>query len=105
MYIADLVNIIFGLFYILLGMAVYRYPDLITGYNTMEQEKKQKFDIMAFKSKMKKGFVLTGVLSVAVGVLLAPFDCDTAKTVFATCSPIVLCVFLMFIAAKCHNKE
>ncbi|MBR4804102.1 MAG: DUF3784 domain-containing protein [Bacteroidales bacterium] len=104
MHIVDLINITLGVFYILLGVAVYKHPDLIAGYNTMSEEEKQKFDIASFKSKMRLGFVITGVLSVAVGVILLPFDYDMAKTAFAICAPVVLCICLLFVAAKCRKK-
>lgn len=100
----DLINIILGLFYILLGMAVYKHPGLIAGYNTMSEEEKKNFDIAMFKSKMRRGFILTGVLSVAVGVVLIPFDWEMAKTLFTICAPVVLCICLQLVAAKCRKK-
>jgi tRNA 2-selenouridine synthase SelU len=46
----EYVNIGTGLFLIIIGFAIVKYPTLIAGYNTMSEERKKKVDVDGLSS-------------------------------------------------------
>ncbi len=58
-----------GVFFVLMGMLVKHNPDLISGYNTMPEEKKQRVDVEGLSLMMQRALVLMGIL-LAVGTPL-----------------------------------
>ena len=61
---ADLIG---GLFFILIGILVYLYPNLLAGYNTMSKEEKKKVKIKTIKKIVSISFI-------AYGLFLALFN-------------------------------
>lgn len=49
-------------FFMALGVLVYRFPNLIAGYNTMSEEDKAKVDVEGLKKWSRNVFVIIGVL-------------------------------------------
>lgn len=49
-------------FFMVLGVLVYRFPNLIAGYNTMPEEEKAKVDVEGLKKWSRNMFVIIGVL-------------------------------------------
>jgi hypothetical protein len=70
------INIITGVLFILIGFAVKRFPDLISGYNTMPKKEKAKVDVPRMTSVFRKVFVLMGALLIVVCALLEFFHCE-----------------------------
>ncbi|MEM7512355.1 MAG: DUF3784 domain-containing protein [Bacteroidota bacterium] len=73
----EYINIGIGLFMILSGFLVKRYPNLIAGYNTMSAERKKYVNIEGLSSWMKNGFILIGVLIIISSFLLKALSLDT----------------------------
>lgn len=59
--------ILMGLILIGSGLLVKAFPNAITGYNTLPEEKKKKVDIRALSTLMRNSLVGMGVLVVLVG--------------------------------------
>ena len=51
-----------GLFLIGMGVLVYKYPNLISGFNTLTPEQKEKVNVKGLKSFMRMVFIFMGVL-------------------------------------------
>lgn len=51
---------IFSVFFILLGLLVWKFPKLIAGYNTMTPEQQKKVDVKALKTFMCRKFPILG---------------------------------------------
>ena len=60
------IHSIVGVFLIVSGFLVKKYPNLIAGYNTMSPEKKEKVDIQGLSTHMRNSMIVMGVL-IAVG--------------------------------------
>ena len=73
----EYINIGIGLFMILIGFLVKRYPNLIAGYNTMSAERKKYVNIEGLSSWMKNGFILIGVLIILSSFLLNALSLST----------------------------
>ncbi len=65
----DILNLIVGLFLIGLGFLVKSAPDLISGYNTMSNDKKKNVDIDGLSTFMRNGLITIG-LSIIIGYYL-----------------------------------
>lgn len=63
-------HILMGLFLMLTGWAVVKFPLLIAGYNTMSKEQKEKVDVKGASRMMRKTFVLMGFGVIAIPYLL-----------------------------------
>lgn len=63
-------DILMGLFLMLTGWAVVKFPLLIAGYNTMSKEQKEKVDAKGASRMMRKTFVLMGLGVIAIPYLL-----------------------------------
>jgi len=57
----DILILIIGVFMIGLGFLVKSVPDLISGYNTMPEEKKKNVDIQGMSSYMRNGMIIIGL--------------------------------------------
>ncbi|MEO1418406.1 MAG: DUF3784 domain-containing protein [Bacteroidota bacterium] len=60
----EYINIGIGLFLILSGFLVQRYPNLIAGYNTMSAERKKSVNIEGLSIWMRNSFLGMGVLTI-----------------------------------------
>jgi len=49
-------------FFMILGILVYRFPNLLAGYNTMSKEEKAKVDVDGLKKWSRNVFVIIGFL-------------------------------------------
>ncbi|MDL2282398.1 DUF3784 domain-containing protein [Parabacteroides sp. OttesenSCG-928-G06] len=66
-----IVLVITGVFFIGLGLLVYKYPWMIAGYNTMPKEKREKIDIKPIARIMRACFIVMGGV-----MILFPFIFD-----------------------------
>ena len=89
-------NFIIGLFYCIIGILVCKNPNLIAGYNTASAKEKEDFDIDAFKSIMRKGFIGIGVLSMLLGVLCIFYENEAVIISIMIALPILLSIGLSF---------
>lgn len=73
----EIFNIGSGLFMIIIGLLVKRFPGLIAGYNTMSEERKALVDINGLSSWMRTGFVSIGILIIAGSYIFRFLDLDS----------------------------
>ena len=64
------IHILTGVFLIVVGLLVKRFPMLIAGYNTMPAEKKKNVDVAGLSSFMRRHLVIIGALWVLLAVVL-----------------------------------
>ncbi len=55
-----------GLFLILLGFLVKKFPNLIAGYNTMSAEEKARVDVEGLSSHMRNSLIVIGLLMIII---------------------------------------
>ena len=96
MHIMMLENFIIGLFYCLIGILAYKYPQLIAGYNTASAKEKDAYDINTLKSSMRNGFVGIGILSMLLGLLCIFYDNEAVIISIMIALPILLSIGLAF---------
>ena len=63
------VETLIGFIFIICGLLVKKYPNLIAGYNTMSVKEKKSFDIKKFSSFIHNGLIITGALLIVVSVV------------------------------------
>ena len=63
------IHILTGVFLIVVGLLVKRFPMLIAGYNTMPAEKKKNVDVAGLSSFMRRHLVIIGALWVLLAVV------------------------------------
>lgn len=56
----DLTELFVGLLFIIMGVLIYFFPNLIAGYNTMSKEDKKKVDIKGLSKFMRNSFIIFG---------------------------------------------
>ncbi len=57
-----MINFGLGLFLILIGFLVKKYPDLIAGYNSLSEEQKRNVDIDGLSTLMRNSFIGMGLI-------------------------------------------
>ena len=60
-----------GLFFLLLGFFVYRFPLLIAGYNTMNEKQRERIDIKGLKLMMCVCLIVGACILLILGLLEA----------------------------------
>ena len=98
-------NFIIGLFYCLIGILAYKYPQLIAGYNTASAKEKEAFDMHSFKSSMRNGFIGIGVLSMLLGVLCLFYDNEAVIIPIMIALPLLLCIWLVIRSKQCWKNK
>ncbi|MEQ8682843.1 MAG: DUF3784 domain-containing protein, partial [Cyclobacteriaceae bacterium] len=63
-----------GLFLILMGFLVKRFPILIAGYNTMPAEEQAKVDVEGLSSHMRNSLIVIGLLMILITRLSILFE-------------------------------
>lgn len=58
-----------GIFFILLGLSVYKFPILISGYNTLPKKERQKIDIRPIARIIRNCLCTMGVISIGLPFL------------------------------------
>ena len=77
------IHILTGVFLIVVGLLVKRFPMLIAGYNTMPAEKKKNVDIGGLSSFMRRHLVIMGALWILFTVVLELTDqTDTLAVIY-----------------------
>lgn len=73
-----------GLLLISIGLIVHlgKQYDLIAGYNTMDEEKKSRFDIIKYARLFGVTFYIMGILLVLFALLFAFMNIDKGYMVF-----------------------
>lgn len=102
----DYFIIFISIFFIILGILVWKYPNLIAGYNTMTQEQKNKVNIKALKSFMCSTFCAIGLL-IFITFLIAQTVTDKKTAIILSSILIpILGTFYILIGAQRydHNK-
>ena len=89
------IHILTGVFLIVVGLLVKRFPMLIAGYNTMPAEKKKNVDIAGLSSFMRRHLVIIG----ALWVLLA------LPVVYVIYLPVYVVWMLVRAQRYDHNKQ
>ncbi len=70
------VETLVGAIFIICGLLVKKYPNLIAGYNTMTAEEKKNIDIKKFSTLLHNGLIITGALAIMATSLLFLLDVE-----------------------------
>ena len=92
-----------GIILIICGILVKRNPNLIAGYNTLSEAKKQKIDIKRLSSFMHNSFMVIGSTSIIVGIILYLFGVNEYYRLIVLTSVIV--IGLVFVLIQGQTKK
>ena len=81
-------QILTSLIFIVSGFLVKKYPNLIAGYNSMSEEEKQKVNINALSTFLKRLLIGLGLFTVAIFCLSILIDVD--KEMVLTINTIIM---------------
>jgi Domain of unknown function (DUF3784) len=101
----DIINVAIGGFFILLGLLVKRFPNLIAGYNTMSKEQQKNVDVIGLSTHLRNSFILIGFL-----IIIEDFICRILEfnKIIHFIMPITVTLFLPYLIIKAqrydHNK-
>ena len=98
-------NVIIGLFYFVIGILVYKYPNLIAGYNTASSKEREGFDIMTFKKKLRNGFFVIGFLSMLLGILSFFYSNEILVISLMIALPVLFSIWVLIQSGRCRSKE
>ncbi|MDR2927422.1 MAG: DUF3784 domain-containing protein [Cytophagaceae bacterium] len=97
----DIINWGLGVFYIVMGFAIYAFPNLIAGYNTMSKNEKESFDIVPFKKLMRNTFIVSGIIVLIASILFWTLNVRIEiKIIPMVIIPLALTVYLLIAAHK-----
>ena len=94
-----------GLLFIILGLLVKKYPNLMAGYNTMSPEKKKNVDVEGLTTYARNSLLAIGVIIILAGFVFNGLGYPQyfEPTLMATIIGGV--IFLIFGSQKYdHNK-
>ncbi len=89
-------HIFIGLFLIIIGFLVSRYPNLIAGYNSLSKEEKEKVDIDRLSNRMKITFIIMGILVATTSPILYYLELGEYE-IHAIITIILMGTFSLFI--------
>ncbi|MCL6295809.1 DUF3784 domain-containing protein [Jejuia spongiicola] len=96
------VDTLIGLIFIICGLLVKKYPNLIAGYNSMTIEEKKKIDIKKLSTFLHNGLIITGALAIIVAILLFFLDIKQLYRLFA--GIIIIVVGLLYTLINANKK-
>lgn len=97
--------LILSVFFILLGILIWRFPKLIAGYNTMSGEQKEKVDVKGLKRFMFCACCAIGILIFIVYLSLRHcIDESLAEGISSIAVPVIGAVCIVIGAQRYdHN--
>ena len=102
--IMTIVNSMTGVFLIILGLLVKKYPALIAGYNTMSDKEKALTDIDGLSSMIRAGCIIMGIV-LCISELLLQITELSGFSVGVMISILTLGAFCMAFLAQGYRKK
>ncbi|PIA81948.1 hypothetical protein BFR04_11625 [Gaetbulibacter sp. 4G1] len=96
------VDTLIGLIFIICGLLVKKYPNLIAGYNSMTIEEKKKIDIKKLSTFLHNGLIITGALAITVAILM--FFLDIKQLYRLLAGIIIIVVGLLYTLINANKK-
>lgn len=94
-----------GVFVIVCGLLVKRFPMLISGYNTLPKEKRKNVDIDGLSSFMRRHLVIIGGLLILFTTIL---ELTGQQEAFSIILAVYLPVYVIWMVVRAqrydHNK-
>ncbi len=102
--VMELTELFVGLFFIILGVLIYFFPNLIAGYNTMTKEDKKKVDINGLSKLMRNSFIIFGIYIIVIYYTLSYLGkLCVAENIIPVSIPIF--VLILIILTRKYNKR
>ena len=99
-------SIFFGLSLIGIGFLIKKYPNSMSGYNTMTYRQKKNVDIESLTSTYKKGFTIIGIVTSLGSLFFIWMKLYVVATILLIAPLMVGILILMVITQKYdHNKQ
>ena len=100
----DLTELFLGSFFIIMGVLIYLFPNLIAGYNTMTKEDIKKVDIKGLSKLMRNSFIIFGIYIIVIHYTLEKIGkVGVAENIIPASIPIF--VLIVIILAQKYNKR
>lgn len=101
----EIINFGIGVFLIVVGILVYNYPYLISGYNSLTEEQKAKVDIKGLKSFMRTVLIFMGVLTIVDYYILRLMGYPMLADYISFPIIIIGTLIMVINAGKFFNKK
>lgn len=101
----EIINFGIGVFLIVVGILVYNYPYLISGYNSLTEEQKAKVDIKGLKSFMRTVLIFMGILTIVDYYILHWMGYSLIGDFVSFPIIIIGTIFMAINAGKFFNKK
>ena len=101
-----IIGIFIGLFLIGFGFIVKASPGIISGYNTMPKEKKEKVDIVGFSKFVQIGFIILGIKIIILPLFVNLFNLNGKILAYVSLSiTLIIVIFLVIIGQKFNGNR
>ena len=70
----DTINCILGVFYITMGILISKFPNLLSGYNTLSDEEKESLKNTNYTLYLRNVFIICGLASIFLLFCLVPLS-------------------------------
>ena len=70
----DTINCILGVFYITMGFLISKFPNLLSGYNTLSDEEKESLKNTEYTLYLRNVFIICGLASIFLTFLSVPLS-------------------------------
>lgn len=95
-------TIIMGIICIVCGILGYKYPNMLAGYNTLSQEKKEQINVCKLKKHFCAVCVFQGLLMIIAQVVLYSIHKESIADVLSYVW-IPLFVIILIVMVNCGN--
>lgn len=100
----EIFRLIFGLSIIGIGFILKKYPNLISGYSTMSEEKRKNVDIESVSTVMKKGMIIIGTVMIIGANICSWLGLPTLADIFLI-GPLLIGVLILQILVQKYDKN
>ena len=76
----NIILLCIGLFLIGSGFLVKKYPNLIAGYNDLDDEQKKSVDVQRLSSFLRSALIIIGVVVACIGPILGALGLEAYVT-------------------------
>ena len=99
-------GIVFGLFIIGTGFLIQKYPNLISGYNSMSEEKRKNVDIYNVSLLFKKAMIISGTATTCLTILFWYLKLPHLASLSIIAPILISMLITLFLVQKYdYNKQ
>lgn len=100
-----LAELLTGIILIFSGLLVKEFPNLIAGYNSLNEKEKEKIDVEKLSKMMRNYLVIIGAIAIIAGTVLFYLNVKQSYRLMSLGAIVVIGLLIMVMNGQSYQKD